>query len=127
MPARANRADFEVDTDIYPLESVFGASYIFLDRCFVHLSKPSSRKIRVTLTPKPDIKTAISELEGEFNNELLNQALRGTVHARNLKLREYIVGRALFGAEQQSSTEQLSYSEDPLGIAIPWEQKYGRD
>ena len=30
---------FNVDESVYPLEAVYGACYLFVDRCFVYLSR----------------------------------------------------------------------------------------
>jgi His-Xaa-Ser system protein HxsD len=116
---------FDVDLDAYTMEAVYGASYIFLDRYYLSMERPSKKALRVTIRPKDGGATDPVAIEGAFKNELLNQALRETIAARNAKLREYIIGRALYGAETAADAGAKGYTDDPLGIAVPWEQKYG--
>lgn len=142
-------ASVSVDESLYPIEAVLGAAYVFLDRCFVFLDRSPDGAIRVQLRPKPG-PSASTDLAGEFQNELLGQALRHRIAARHEKVRETIVARALFGAAPRLSEpevegvpeaptdEQLGveprfvpvesddYLDDPLGIAVPWEEKYGK-
>ena len=57
-------------------------------------------------------------------NELLHQALRFEVGAKTAKLRELVIGKAVMSAEAQPMDTGVSFSEDPLGIARPWEETY---
>src|SRR5688572_24599316 len=41
-----------VDASVYPLEALYGAAYIFIDRCYVLLDRPKGGSFSVTLTPK---------------------------------------------------------------------------
>jgi His-Xaa-Ser system protein HxsD len=137
--------DLEFDLDLYPLDAVMGTAYVFTDRCHVRVDKLSDARVRASLSPKAATdEETMKSLAGEFQNELLAQALRLRVAARHEKVREAIVVRALFGAAPVvpeaaalPSDEQLGvepqflpaegddYLDDPLGIAIPWEEKYG--
>ncbi len=123
-----------VDTSLYPMEAVYGASYTFLDRAYVHLSKASDRSVEVRLVGRTDLDAAgLRSLGGEFVNELLNQVLRITLDESGRKIREYIVAKAHFFQDQGGrevkrlvdSAMQGAFDEDPLDIAVPWEQKYG--
>ena len=117
---------FDVDLEAYSLEAVYGASYIFLDRYYLSMARPSQKTLAVTIRPKAGGAADPVAVEGAFKNELLNQVLRETIAARNLKLREYIIGRALYGAENAAEGGGgKAYTDDPLGIAVPWEQKFG--
>jgi hypothetical protein len=68
--------------------------------------------------------------------------MRHQVGEKTHPIREVIVGRALLSAEPQAPPdgsfagdtppeaepeEDLDYLDDPLGIAVPWEEKYGDD
>jgi len=139
--------DVVVDTSVYPLEVVMGAAYVFVDRCFLLLDRTPEGRIRVAFTMKPGAPAdGASALAGEFQNELLAQALRAALGERHEKVREALVARALFGAAPEqgagavapASDAQLGvdprflpatdddYLEDPLGIAVPWEEKYAQ-
>ena len=41
---------FEVDESIYPLEAIYGACYLFLERCYVFLSRVSTGAVAVRLS-----------------------------------------------------------------------------
>ena len=43
---------FEVEESLYPLEAVYGACYLFLEKCFVYLSRPRSEVVGVRLTAR---------------------------------------------------------------------------
>lgn len=137
--------DVLVDASVYPLEVVMGAAYVFVDRCFLLLDRAPEGRVKVSFTPRPGSAVDAAALAGEFQNELLAQALRARIADRHAKVREALVARALFGAapEQQpaeaapATDAQLGleprflpaaeddYLDDPLGIAVPWEEKYG--
>ncbi len=136
-----NMVSFEIDRKIYPMELIFGAGFIFIDRCYVYLDRNGSDKIKVTLKGKPGTgDEEVERLVGEFNNELLNQALRKKINQANKRVREYIVSRALFSAEPVDDVEpgyeeqplddmafEDDFLDDPLQIAVPWDEKYGAD
>ena len=85
-------------------------------------------------------KITAKEFRGKFLEELLHSSLRYTINQRNQKLREYIVGSALFShdpAEAAVTPPEDVFLEketelpqgplnDPLGIAVPWEQRNGQ-
>lgn len=133
------RVDVVVDVSVYPVEAVMASAYVFIDRCYVFLDKLDDGRIQVALTAKDG--TSEEELRavaGELQNELLAQALRRHVAARHERVRETIIARALFGAAPVLAPdppgidakfipgEDDDYLEDPLGIAVPWEEKYGK-
>jgi hypothetical protein len=75
-------------------------------------------------------KKKLTELEGEFSNELLNYTLRINLAKRNKSIREYIISQALLsaiGEEEAIEEDGTSFQDDPLGIAVPWEEKYQED
>lgn len=158
---RTDKSDKEVkiivDAKIYPLEAIYGASYVFLDKAYVFLDGDPEKKIDVTLKLKPgslfeDAKT----LKGEFLNELLNASWRYQISKENKNLREYIVGAALLGTtgeiklyhdepdiedEEREIEDEVEVKgdgqidvfgqnaefDDPLGIAVPWEEKFSSE
>lgn len=127
-----NTTKIELDTKIYPLEAIYGASYVFIDRLYVFLDKGKRDKVNIFLKSKNKIsKKQLTNLVGEFMNELLNYSLRIGLAKNNKKIREYIVEQALFAAsnklDNDLSADNLGYEDDPLGIAVPWEEKYGKE
>lgn len=124
-----NRTSFTLNIKTYPLEAVYGAGYTFIDRCYVFLDTHKEGEIEIALKPKPGQKIKPADLEGEFRNELLAFTLRVNLSKENKKIRQYIVEQALFAAAEDnpvnSLDDGLGYEDDPLGIAVPWEDKYG--
>jgi His-Xaa-Ser system protein HxsD len=121
-----------VDPAAYPLDALYGAAYVFIDRCYVLLDKPDA-SWRVTLSwkrgePAPE---QLRALVGEFANELLSCAWRAKIAAESRAIIESVTAQALGGAMGPPSLDDLEkfdFSEeafeDPLGIAMSWEEKH---
>ena len=127
---RNNTIKFIFNLQNYPKEALYGAAYVFLDKAYLFLDNKSPKKIEVSLKGKKKLnEKQLEELKGEFLNELLNYTVRINLSKNNKKIREYIISQALFSAfgnNQVSKEDEVKYEEDPLGIAIPWEDKYGK-
>lgn len=122
---KENTLNFNLNVNVYPLEAIYQTSYVFLDRAYIYLDSPSSKRISVLLKGKKKISSQqLKALKGEFINELLNSSLRLEVSKRSRKIRELIVGRALVSAVQPP--KEASFKKDTLAIATPWEEKYGK-
>jgi His-Xaa-Ser system protein HxsD len=116
-----------LDAALYPAAVVRAAAWLFLDRAWIFLQRRPGDRIAVRLRPRPGQRLAV--LEGEFENELVNQRQRAATARRNTRLRELIVGRALLGAQlgedlPADGAAADDYLLDPLGIAVPWEERY---
>lgn len=126
----AKQKEFLVKQSIYPLDVVLGASYVFMDKCYVFLDKGDAKHWMVRLRPKANTSDKqFTAVVGEFENELLNQALRVKISRRTEKIRDAIVHRALYSALTEPSKDVLEddlgdFLDDPLGIAVPWEEKF---
>ena len=158
-----NMVTFLVDPEVFSLEILRGAAFLFIDRCYVHLDKNPDGFV-VRLKGKDALEDGeLEALQGEFENELLNQSIRQQVNERNARLRELILAKAIFAgtspdhlqevregfseklgeqtlagvadegnAEEEAELERLlaeieeDLADDPLGIAIPWDEKYGK-
>lgn len=118
-----------VDEELYPRDAVYGAAYLFVDRCWVYLSRPADKQIEVRLKPKGETTPAALEaLAGELANELLNQVLRVRIGDSTGKIREYYMARAFFSTSTQSNIDQLlaeldeeELAEEDLEISVPWD------
>ncbi len=122
-----------VDETLYPLEAVYGAAFTFLDRCYVLLDRPAAGKVKVTLASKKGDadEAALRAMAGELGNELLSCAWRAQITRENRAVIEAVTMQALGGAMGPPSLEDLAKFdfteepfEDPLGIAMSWEDKY---
>lgn len=139
-----NEVVFNLSQKVYSLDAILGAAYLFIDRAYVFLDCDGRESIVVHFKGKKKLlKKEMESLAGEFQNELLNQTLRVKISKKNQKIREYIVQQALYpGAAVQESSpptdldkeldeilkeaESGDYGDDPLGIAVPWEEKHNK-
>lgn len=122
---------------LYSLECIFGAAFIYLDRAYIRLEEGAKKGVQVLIKGRDQLDDAgLEALCGEFLNELVNQSIRQEISKSNNKLREYIVAKALFSAEDSQEDDFLDLLggdddaemlDDPLGIATPWEEKYGQN
>ena len=127
------RVILTLDSTLYPLDALYGASYVFIDRCYVLLDKPDPSHFRVTLSPKKAVadEAALRAFVGEFANELLSCAWRHQITQDNRAILEQVTNEAIAGAMGAPSLDDLANFdfteepfEDPLGIAMSWEEKY---
>ena len=124
---------FEVEENLYPLEAIYGACYLFLEKCFVYLSRPRPEVVGVRLTARqPSTPAQLDALAGEFGNELLSQSTRLRLAQSTARIREYYTAAALRAAASAPSVDELlaeleseELLEDPLEIMVPWEEKHG--
>ncbi len=131
---KENKVTIPIDTKVYPLDVIYGASYVFIDRAYIFLEE-SGKKVLVNIKGKKKmVPKKLEDLGGEFLNELLNFGLRHQISKNNKKLREYIAGVVLFSASKANPSsasaggeikgEDDEWMDDPLGIAVPWEEKF---
>lgn len=131
--------ELEFDEGLYPKDAVYGAAYVFIDRCYVHLDRAGDRRIKVTLKAKKNMANNMASSDdltkawaGEFENELLGQAWRRMIIEENRPLIESLTARAISGAAGPPGLDELlamdigesTAFDDPLGIAMSWEEKY---
>jgi His-Xaa-Ser system protein HxsD len=122
---------FDLDEDLYPVDAIYGASYLFIDRCYVFLMRPADRQVRVRLrTQVPSDAEELEKLAGSFANELLNQVLRTRIGRATSPIRELYMARAFAPSGSDQTIAKLlaeldaeDLEEDPLEIAVPWEMK----
>lgn len=134
LTAKDGKLLLSLDRGLYPLEVVYGAAYVFIDRAYVLLDRVGD-KVVVEIAAKDSSIGAkgLRALAGEFGNELLSQALRRRITKENQNILETIVSQALAGAtgamvpsafEDDAEEEDLDFLDDPLGIAVPWEERF---
>lgn len=131
-----------LDVGLYPRDVLYAAAYVFLDRAYVLLDRAGSRFL-VHLRGKTAIdEAALRAMAGEFENELLAQALRLKVAKANQRIIENITTLAISGAtggfepaHDGGDEPRLvdledpgddGFLDDPLHIAEPWEAKKDR-
>ena len=124
---------FVLDESVYKKDAVYGTAYLFIDRCFVYLTRPAESQVGVELVSREETTEAeLEALAGEFVNELLNQMVRAQVGEATARIREYYMARAFFSTDTQTTIDDLlaelddeELEEAPLEIAVPWEDSDG--
>jgi His-Xaa-Ser system protein HxsD len=119
---------FDVEESVYPLDAIYGAAYLFIDRCFVFLSRTADAVVSVRLKTKEKTTTDdLDALAGEFANELLNQSFRARLAESTGKIREYYVARAFFGEPRVTSIDAILAELDKeelhagdVEVHVPW-------
>lgn len=119
----------DVAESLFSIDAIYGTAYLFVDRCWLFMTRPSDGVVGVNLKTKEETDEAgLEALAGEFANELLNQAIRVQIADSTSTLREYTMARAFFTTPVQSSIDALlaeldaeELEEDDLEISVPWE------
>ncbi|MEC9466450.1 MAG: His-Xaa-Ser system protein HxsD [Myxococcota bacterium] len=139
------RVTMTLQRDLYPKAAVYGAAYQFIERCYVFLDAPQPGYLSVELKSRDSIDQAgLEALAGEFCNELLAHAFRFEIAEQNKDLLEAIVAQSMGSTSVPAEPPQAAAPptfdlselealdlddepfEDPLGIAVSWEDKYGK-
>jgi His-Xaa-Ser system protein HxsD len=126
-----------LDVGLYPRDVLYAAAYVFLDRAYVLLDRVDSRFVVHLRGKRPLDEALLRAMAGEFENELLAQALRHQVVDANQRIIESVVEVAIAGAAgdiEGSGAAGLEgaplidpadpedgFLADPQGIARPWE------
>jgi len=123
-----NLLELRLNSKVYSLGAIYSACYVFIDKAYLFLDGDPKKEIIVTMKGKKKLsKKQLEGLAGEFFNELLSAVLRINLAQHNKKIRQYIVERALVSAAgEENLDESASHLDDPLGIAVPWEEKYSK-
>ena len=117
---------------MYPLDVIYGAAYVFIDKAYVLLGR-ADEDTTVQFTAKAGTDAdALAAIVGDFSNELLSQVLRKKITKENQNILETIVSQALAGATgamvpssfEEDDDDDLDFLDDPLGIAVPWEERF---
>jgi His-Xaa-Ser system protein HxsD len=126
-----------LDIELYPRDVLYAAAYVFLDRAYVLLDRVDNRYV-VHLRGKHALdEPTLRAMAGEFENELLAQALRARVGKANQKIIEGVTALAIGGATARSAPArdpalvdlrnpaEDGFVSDPQGLGAPWEAKKG--
>lgn len=133
LTAEDGKLILSLEEGLYPLDVVYGAAYIFIDLAYVLLGREGTRLVIEMAAKDPDTdEAALRAIAGDFGNELLSQALRRRITAENQTILETIVSQALAGATgavipdafDDEEEGDLDFLDDPLGIAVPWEERF---
>ena len=120
----SNSVVISVNPKIFPLEVIYSAAYVFLDKAYVMMDGNPQENIAVQLKAKNSGED-LQSLALEFNNELVSYSVYVVKAARTSEIRKAIVQRALATIEESDIKleEEFEPIEDPLGIAKPWTEE----
>ena len=136
LDAERSALTLSLDIGLYPRDVLYAAAYVFLDRAYVLLDRADSRFLVHVRGKQPLDEAALRAMAGEFENELLAQALRLKVVKANQRVIEQITTLAIAGAagalgggaDDDAVPLDIDdpadgFLDDPLHIATPWEAK----
>jgi len=140
----------KINPKIYSLSVIYTTCYVFVDKAYVHIDGEPEKEITIELKPKKE--TNLEEFAREFENELIKNAFYNKQHKESLGVKTLLLKRILAMPdkiaelyvhdkvkdkidkeleliEQELESEDLDDDlfDDPEGIAIPWEEKYGKE
>jgi His-Xaa-Ser system protein HxsD len=133
---KTGRASLLLKKGLYPMDAIYGASYVFIDSAYVLLDKDDDGNVLVHLQYKEGADQNLDDLAGTFANEALAQVLRGRLMREHKSRLEAILTQALSGGlgiggvdslgldMLDDADDDLDFLDDPLGIAVPWEEKF---
>ena len=144
LDATTSTLTLSLDIGLYPRDVLYAAAYVFLDRAYVLLDRVDSRFVVHLRGKRPLDEAMLQAMAGEFENELLAQALRHQVVDANQRIIEDVVAVAIAGATAgvepdagppaehapfiDPQDQEDGFLADPLGIAQPWEpEKQGTE
>jgi His-Xaa-Ser system protein HxsD len=119
-------ATFSINPMIYPLEVIYSASYIMMDKAYIFLDGDPYQDIKVEIRKKTDATQNIHQLIYEFNNELLNYAVYNQQTEKNRGIREAILKKIILTNEPAAindNNQKLPEEKDvfdPEGILDIW-------
>ena len=134
------KTEFSIDKKVFGRETVLRTCYRFTGDYHIDLTSPEEDIWHVAMVSSQSGKDMDSrQLEGEFRNLLIDEAFRESLTEKTRTIKEIFVAKALFGADAPPAErlagageqtdfsfieeEMDNYLEDPLGIAVPWEEK----
>lgn len=137
LDAATSTLTLALDTELYPRDVLYAAAYVFIDRAYVLLDRQDSRYVVRLRGKRPLDEETMRAMAGEFENELLAQALRARVAKANQKLIEDVTALAIGGATARGggAADGLvdldnpgddGFVADQRGLGQPWEGEKGR-
>jgi His-Xaa-Ser system protein HxsD len=134
LDAASSTLTLALDTELYPRDVLYAAAYVFIDRAYVLLDRRDGRYV-VSLRGKQALdEVTLRAMAGEFENELLAQALRACVGRANQRIIEEVTALAIGGATARGTAADAAvldlrnpgddgFVADPRGLGAPWEDE----
>lgn len=99
-----NYIRLKVNSQVYPLATIFAAGYTFLDKAYILLDKDKNGNIFIYLSPQKKTKD-LKKFGLEFFNELLNYSHYFSASKANSETIKLILQRALFSANHSMAKD----------------------
>jgi His-Xaa-Ser system protein HxsD len=122
---KSKTVTINVNPKIFPLEVIYSAAYVLLNKAHAIIDGDPEKKISIKLKAKKS--GNLADLAQEFNDELVNYSMYVVQASRTSGIRQAIINRALGVLEEDEEeydeeNEEAGFdpSEDPLGISKPW-------
>jgi len=125
----ADRVELELDASAFPRDAVYGAAFAFIDRCYVRLDRADEGRLKMVLRAKTAGSLDGEALAADLRNELLGQAFRLQLLEAGREITASITAGAFGGTgggDAEPFAADAAAFDDPLGIALSWEEKYAR-
>ncbi|MBT7903471.1 hypothetical protein HN587_06430 [Candidatus Woesearchaeota archaeon] len=119
----SDNATFSLNPKIYPIDIVYSAAYIMIDKAFIILDGDPTQEILIEIRKKKPNQD-LNLLVQDFNEELLNYSVYKIQNERNKQIRETILQRVLLtnNAEPQTTIKQPKNTvSDTEKIMKPWD------
>jgi His-Xaa-Ser system protein HxsD len=130
----ADRVELDLAAAAFPRDAVYAAAFAFIDRGYVRLDRLGSERISIVLRARAGAPIDAAALAADLQNELLAQAWRQRLADDGRELTASIAAGA-FGVAAQAESAPIDdllsdgaadAFDDPLGIAMSWEDKYAK-
>jgi His-Xaa-Ser system protein HxsD len=112
-----------INPEIFPLEIIYSAAYILIDKAFIVLDGDPKEQILVEIRKKEESQE-LRKIVQDFYGELLNYSVYKKQTDSNAGVREIILQRALLTNDPHyMKLKQISRDvDDPKGIKKRWEE-----
>lgn len=110
-------AVLQVDSTLYELDAILRACYKYTDRCYLFLTRDPGTEGLVNIFFMSKRQSDLSEVMGDFCNELVDQSLRLALSQEFGPIRELVVAQAFSeGNLLDPQRDEGDYASDSLGI-----------
>jgi His-Xaa-Ser system protein HxsD len=99
-----------VNPKLYPLDIVYSAAYVLIDKAYILLDGDPATEIKVEIRKKKD-SDDLKSLAIEFNEQLLNYSVYKVQSERNRGIRELMLQKVLFTNAPAVFMQQMKQAE----------------
>lgn len=108
------------DPKIYPPDIIVSASQSFVDKAYVMIDGNPDEQMAVQMRAK-DKSTDLHDLKKAFDLKLKDE-----LQAVGIQISPNIVKEEIKGVVEDGVKVEPSYLDDPYGIAVPYEKRFGK-